>query len=116
MLLRNAAFQMAIQRQVLMNAKRNPALFNALRYKWKVKMLLRSAAFQMAIQRQVLMNAKRNPALFNAIRYKWVSGSAATKTNQVPVGTSLGHPEDPVLHTYDGEYRGSPEKGDTLIP
>lgn len=79
-------------------------------------MLLRKAAIQLAIQRQLLLNAKRNPAFLNNVRHKWVSGREATATNQVPVGTRLGHPEDPETHTYDGEYRGSPEKGDTLIP
>lgn len=28
----------------------------------------------------------------------------------------MGAQENPELHTYDGVYRGSPEKGDKLIP
>ncbi|KAK6024254.1 hypothetical protein OSTOST_09940, partial [Ostertagia ostertagi] len=34
----------------------------------------------------------------------------------VPVGGKMGAPENPELHTYDGEYRGTPSKGDVLIP
>lgn len=34
----------------------------------------------------------------------------------VPVGGKMGAQENPELHTYDGDYRGSPEKGDTLLP
>ena len=34
----------------------------------------------------------------------------------VPVGGKMGAQENPELHTYDGDYRGSPQKGDTLLP
>ena len=79
-------------------------------------MLLRKTATVFAVQRQLLLPAKRNPNLLNPVRFKWISGREATETNQMPVGTKLGHPEDPETHTWDGEYRGTPEKGDTLIP
>uniref|UniRef100_A0A914QJD3 NADH dehydrogenase [ubiquinone] 1 beta subcomplex subunit 2, mitochondrial n=1 Tax=Panagrolaimus davidi TaxID=227884 RepID=A0A914QJD3_9BILA len=80
-------------------------------------MLMRKIANPIAIQRQLRLFVQRNPGVvFNGIRHKWVSGAQAKNTNNIPVGTRLGHEEDPELHTYDGEYRGTPSKGDTLIP
>lgn len=79
-------------------------------------MLLRKVVNPLAVQRQLRLFAQRNPTLVCGIRHKWVSGSEARNSNNVPIGTRLGNEEDPEVHTYDGDYRGSPEKGDVLIP
>uniref|UniRef100_A0A1I8ALC8 NADH dehydrogenase [ubiquinone] 1 beta subcomplex subunit 2, mitochondrial n=1 Tax=Steinernema glaseri TaxID=37863 RepID=A0A1I8ALC8_9BILA len=50
-----------------------------------------------------------------AVRYKWLSGKDAAGPN-VPVGGRMGAPENPELHTYDGHYNGSVEKGDKPLP
>ncbi|VDN60642.1 unnamed protein product [Dracunculus medinensis] len=38
------------------------------------------------------------------------------KGPNVPVGSHTGHPDNPLYHTRDREYFGSPEKGDTIRP
>lgn len=48
-------------------------------------------------------------------RHRFAWGEDALGPN-VPVGGKMGAQENPELHTYDGVYRGSPEKGDKLIP
>ncbi|KAI6233158.1 Protein F44G4.2 [Aphelenchoides fujianensis] len=55
------------------------------------------------------------PLQLSAQQAKWLSKEEAKWIPDVPVGTQAGHPEDPVLHTYDKEYWGSPEKGDILM-
>lgn len=51
----------------------------------------------------------------NLLPCSFAWGSDAVAPN-VPVGSRMGNQDNPELHTYDGEYRGSPEKGDKLIP
>ncbi|XGW08610.1 hypothetical protein V3C99_011157 [Haemonchus contortus] len=54
-------------------------------------------------------------ATLGPLRYRFAWGEDALGPN-VPVGGKMGAPENPELHTYDGEYRGTPSKGDVLIP
>ncbi|EPB70707.1 hypothetical protein ANCCEY_10208 [Ancylostoma ceylanicum] len=54
-------------------------------------------------------------ASLGPVRHRFVWGEDALGPN-VPVGGKMGAQENPELHTYDGVYRGSPEKGDKLIP
>ncbi|CAJ0606539.1 unnamed protein product [Cylicocyclus nassatus] len=49
------------------------------------------------------------------VRHRFAWGRDALGPN-VPVGGKMGAQENPELHTWDGVYRGSPEKGDKLIP
>lgn len=48
-------------------------------------------------------------------RHRLAWGEDALGPN-VPVGGKMGAQENPELHTYDGVYRGTPSKGDILIP
>ncbi|KIH56542.1 brix domain protein, partial [Ancylostoma duodenale] len=60
-------------------------------------------------------NSRCLEILLVLIRHRFVWGEDALGPN-VPVGGKMGAQENPELHTYDGVYRGSPEKGDKLIP
>ncbi|VDL81993.1 unnamed protein product [Nippostrongylus brasiliensis] len=54
-------------------------------------------------------------ASLGPLRHRLAWGEDALGPN-VPVGGKMGAQENPELHTYDGVYRGTPSKGDTLVP
>ncbi|CAJ0586934.1 unnamed protein product, partial [Mesorhabditis spiculigera] len=62
-----------------------------------------------------LVRARMGAAHLGPIRTRMAFGEDA-RGPEIPVGAKLGHPEDPETHTYDGDYRGSPSKGDSLLP
>lgn len=49
------------------------------------------------------------------LRHRFVWGEDAIGP-QIPVGFKAGAPENPELHTFDKIYKGTPSKGDKLLP
>ncbi|VDN23059.1 unnamed protein product [Cylicostephanus goldi] len=83
-----------------------------LRLKWLQKGTFDTkwGEFEWVLKRHEMETSRRR---FFLHRFAW--GQDALGPN-VPVGGKMGAQENPELHTWDGEYRGSPEKGDKLIP
>ncbi|VDL82780.1 unnamed protein product [Nippostrongylus brasiliensis] len=80
-------------------------------FKWMLsRRLAISAAQQLRVRTQIGGRASLGP-----LRHRLAWGEDALGPN-VPVGGKMGAQENPELHTYDGVYRGTPSKGDTLVP
>uniref|UniRef100_A0A0N4ZYT0 NADH dehydrogenase [ubiquinone] 1 beta subcomplex subunit 2, mitochondrial n=1 Tax=Parastrongyloides trichosuri TaxID=131310 RepID=A0A0N4ZYT0_PARTI len=57
---------------------------------------------------------KQQKLIITTIRSKWISAKEAQKIAGIPVGTRMGHPEDPERNTFDGHYNGTPGKDKPL--
>ncbi|KAE9414868.1 hypothetical protein Angca_008422, partial [Angiostrongylus cantonensis] len=82
-----------------------------------MRMLSRNVALAVAVQKlrfraQIGGSGSLGPL---SSRHRFVWGEDAIGP-QVPVGFKAGAPENPELHTYDGVYKGTPSKGDKIIP
>ncbi|CAA90118.1 putative NADH dehydrogenase [ubiquinone] 1 beta subcomplex subunit 2, mitochondrial [Caenorhabditis elegans] len=70
---------------------------------------------QLALQHLRNRGLVNSPSRLTFVRNRFAWGSDAVGPN-VPVGGKMGASENPELHTYDGDYRGTISKGDKPIP
>ncbi|KHJ85073.1 hypothetical protein OESDEN_15206, partial [Oesophagostomum dentatum] len=80
-----------------------------LRLKWLQKGTFDTkwGEFEWVLKRHEMETSRRRQ------RFAWGEDALGP---HVPVGGKMGNQENPELHTWDGEYRGTPSKGDKLIP
>ncbi|CAD6199074.1 unnamed protein product [Caenorhabditis auriculariae] len=81
-------------------------------FEWVLKRHEMETSRRRSSRLRFLINAR---STLGPVRHRFAWGEDAAGPN-VPVGGKMGASENPELHTYDGDYRGSPSKGDKLIP